>query len=166
MADGKGGLVMAAATVQTPSGRSPLRLVRALVSRLGGTPEEKERSVHLRVLTFLGAVIALSALALFTGDYLRAGVLLAATAGGHLFTWRREGRVSRLRELAMYIAFGVALYPLRGELLGLFTGGSLLPLARFLATGVAISSFALRNRRTMYNNLELSLLPPHYLDIP
>ena len=114
--------------------------------------------MHLRVLAFLGAAIALSALALFTGDYLRAGLLLAATAGGHLFSWRREGRVSRLRELAMYIAFGVALYPLRGELLGLFTGGTLLPLARFLATGVAISSFALRTRRILYNNLELSLV--------
>ena len=149
---------MAAATVQAPSGRSPLKLARPLLSRLGGTPEKKERSVHLRVLAFLGAAIALSALALFTGDYLRAGLLLAATAGGHLFSWRREGRVSRLRELAMYIAFGVALYPLRGELLGLFTWGTLLPLARFLATGVAISSFALRTRRILYNNLELSLV--------
>ena len=98
------------------------------------------------------------ALGVVTGDLLRATLLLAATAGGHLFSWRREGRVSWLGELLMYIAFGIALIPFRGELLAIFTGGSLLPLARFLATGVAISSFGIRTRRNLYNNLELSLV--------
>ena len=135
-----------------------MKQLRSIAAKLRGRPEEKERSEALRGLTFLGAAISLLALGVFTGDLLRATLLLAATAGGHLFSRRREGRVSWLGELLMYIAFAIALIPFRGELLAIFTGGSLLPLARFLATGVAISSFGIRTRRNLYNNLELSLV--------
>ena len=135
-----------------------MKQLRSIASKLRGRPEEKERSEALRGLTLLGGVISLLALGVFTGDLPRVTLLLAATAGGHLFSRRREGRVTWLGELLMYIAFAAALIPVRGELLAIFTGGSLLPLARFLATGMAISSWGLRTRRNLYNNIELSLV--------
>ena len=42
-------------------------------------------------------------------------------------------------------------------LLALFSGGLLLPLARFLATAQAIGSFGLRTRRSLYDALAMSL---------
>ena len=83
-----------------------MKQLRSIASKLRGRPEEKERSEALRGLTLLGGGggISLLALGVFTGDLPRATLLLAATGGGHLFSRRREGRVTWLGELLMYIA--------------------------------------------------------------
>ena len=59
--------------------------------------------------------------------------------------------------MLVLLAILVAFIQAQEDLLALFSGGLLLPLARFLATAQAIASFGLRTRRNLYDSLALSL---------
>ena len=132
-------------------------LAEALATLSGSRSPQGEASRGVRGLVLLGMLVALAATGWVTGDSSRALLLMAAVVSGHLLSWRRRDRNAGPTYLLMLLALLAAFFSLRGELLGLFAGGSLLHLARFLAMALAAISFGLHTRRNLHDAHALSL---------
>ena len=131
--------------------------IKAIASWIKGRPQPPEDSLTLRGLSFLATSISLVAMAWISGEPGRPALLLALTVAGHVFSWHRRANSPRAVQLS--IMLGIVLIYLWDSdgLLALFSGGLLLPLARFLATAQAIGSFGLRTRKSLYDALAMSL---------
>ena len=128
-----------------------------IAKHLRRRPQPPEQSWVLRGLSLMATAISLAALAWVGGELAWAAILLAIAATGNLFSWyRRERRSSTVHLLIVLVVLAIAT-PAWNDLLALFSGGLLLPVARFLATAQAIASFGLRTRRNLYDGLALSL---------
>ena len=129
--------------------------MKVLKLRLPASPVEN--SLEGRAFVFSGFAVAVLAVVLYGQDYVFPAVGLAATALGHVISYR--GRLSRrsLRGqilLATLVFAGLA-YFLADSSLALF--GGIMPQANFAIVLVAVTSFDLKTRRNCYSSLWISL---------
>jgi transglutaminase-like putative cysteine protease/chromate transport protein ChrA len=123
--------------------------------RLPASPVEN--SLEARAFVFSGFCVAVLAIVLYGQDYVVPAAGIAATAAGHVISYR--GR-SRKRDalgqvLLASLVFAALAYFISDSVLALF--GGVLPQANFAIALVAVTSFDLKTRRNCYSSLWISL---------
>jgi transglutaminase-like putative cysteine protease len=123
--------------------------------RLPASPVEN--SLEGRAFVFSGFAVAVLAIVLYGQDYVIPTMGLAATAIGHVVSYR--GRASKRRfagqAVLAALVFGALAYFLADSVLAIF--GGILPQANFAIALVAVTSFDLKTRRNCYSSLWISL---------
>jgi transglutaminase-like putative cysteine protease len=123
--------------------------------RLPASPVEN--SLEGRAFVFSGFAVAVLAIVLYGQDYVIPTMGLAATAIGHVVSYR--GRASKRRfagqAVLAALVFGALGYFLADSVLAIF--GGILPQANFAIALVAVTSFDLKTRRNCYSSLWISL---------
>ena len=123
--------------------------------RLPASPVE--HSLEGRAFVFSGFAVAVLAIVIYGQDYVIPAAGLAATAVGHVVSYRgreRKRSVGGQVLLATLIFVGLA-YFLADSAFALF--GGILPQANFAIALVAVTSFDLKTRRNCYSSLWISL---------
>ena len=108
-------------------------------------------------LSFGGVAVALAAVAWASGADAVFAAMVPASAIGHLISALPTKRKVRFGILIYPIVFATIWF-MRAELLTVFLGGSLFPLARLLAVVQTLASFNLRSMRSLYDSFLLSLV--------
>jgi len=123
--------------------------------RLPASPVES--SLEARAFVFSGFGVAVLAIVLYGQDYVIPALGVAATAIGHVVSYRGRARRRRFAGQAVLAAlvFGALAYFLADSILALF--GGTLPQANFAIALVAVTSFDLKTRRNCYSSLWISL---------
>ena len=122
--------------------------------RLPASPVEN--SLEGRAFVFSGFCVAVLAIVLYGQDYVVPAAGVAATAIGHVISYRgrlRKRRVLGQALLASLVFAGLA-YFIADSVLALF--GGVLPQANFAIALVAVTSFDLKTRRNCYSILYLA----------
>ena len=110
----------------------------------------------LYTLAFTGSAVSLASVA-WASDQVALFMALMVVAGvGHAVSGIPSARRFRL-SFVVYPAVFAAMWMMRGELLPIFLGGSLFPMAKLLAFAQVLVSFNLRSMRTLYDSLLLAL---------
>ena len=123
--------------------------------RLPASPVES--SLEGRAFVFSGFSVASLAVVLYGQDYVVPAVGLAATAVGHIVSYRERGlKRGTRRQILLASLVGLALVYFLADSIGAFFGGTL-PQANFAILLVAVTSFDLKTRRNCYSSLWLSL---------
>jgi transglutaminase-like putative cysteine protease len=116
-----------------------------------------ENSLEGRAFVFSGFSVASLAVVLYGQDYIVPAVGMAATAVGHVVSYRERGvKRGTRRQIVLASLVGLALVYFLADSIGAFFGGTL-PQANFAILLVAITSFDLKTRRNCYSSLWLSL---------
>jgi transglutaminase-like putative cysteine protease len=123
--------------------------------RLPASPVES--SLEARAFVFSGFTVAVLAIVLYGQDYVIPALGLAATAIGHVVSYRGRARKRRLagQIVLATLVFGALAYFLADSVLAIF--GGILPQASFAIALVAVTSFDLKTRRNCYSSLWISL---------
>jgi transglutaminase-like putative cysteine protease len=123
--------------------------------RLPASPVES--SLEARAFVFSGFTVAVLAIVLYGQDYVIPALGLAATAIGHVVSYRGRARKRRLagQIVLATLVFGALAYFLADSVLAIF--GGILPQANFAIALVAVTSFDLKTRRNCYSSLWISL---------
>jgi len=123
--------------------------------RLPASPVEA--SLEARAFVFSGFTVAVLAIVLYGQDYVIPALGLAATAIGHIVSYRGRARKRRLagQIVLATLVFGALAYFLADSVLAIF--GGILPQANFAIALVAVTSFDLKTRRNCYSSLWISL---------
>lgn len=111
----------------------------------------------LHTLIFAATAVALAAVGSTSGQLPFHVVLIALAAVGNVVSNVPMKRRLRL-SVVIYPALLLAAWSMRADLLATFPGGSLLPFAKLLAVVLAVSSFNVRNLRSLYDLLLLGLI--------
>ncbi|HEV2029150.1 MAG TPA: transglutaminaseTgpA domain-containing protein [Candidatus Dormibacteraeota bacterium] len=123
--------------------------------RLPASPVEN--SLEGRAFVFSAFAVAVLAIALYGQDYVVPAVGLAATALGHIISYR--GRMLKRtftgQVVLASLIFGALAYFIADSVLAIF--GGVLPQANFAIALVAVTSFDLKTRRNCYSSLWISL---------
>ncbi|HSS93584.1 MAG TPA: transglutaminaseTgpA domain-containing protein [Candidatus Dormibacteraeota bacterium] len=116
-----------------------------------------ESSLEGRAFVFSGFAVAVLAVVLYGQDYVVPAVAVAATAIGHVVSYRERGekRGTRRQVLLAGLVFAALAYFLADSVGAIF--GGVLPQANFAILLVAITSFDLKSRRNCYSSLWISL---------
>src|SRR3977135_3456795 len=127
------------------------------LSRLKIPASPIEDSLEARAFVFSGFAVAVLAIVLYGQDYVLPALGLAATAIGHVVSYRGRARKRRVAGQVVLAAlvFGALAYFLADSILAIF--GGILPQANFAIALVAITSFDLKTRRNCYSSLWISL---------
>ena len=123
--------------------------------RLPASPVEN--SLEARAFVFSGFCVAVLAIVLYGQDYVVPAAGVAATAAGHVISYRgrlRKRKAPGQALLASLVFAGLA-YFIADSVLALF--GGVLPQANFAIALVAVTSFDLKTRRNCYSSLWISL---------
>jgi protein-glutamine gamma-glutamyltransferase len=123
--------------------------------RLPASPVE--HSLEGRAFVFSGFCVAVLAIVLYGQDYVVPAAGVAATAVGHVVSYRGRSRKRGMLGqalLASLVLAGLA-YFIADSVLALF--GGVLPQANFAIALVAVTSFDLKTRRNCYSSLWISL---------
>ena len=123
--------------------------------RLPASPVEN--SLEGRAFVFSGFAVAVLAIVIYGQDYVIPAVGLAATAVGHVVSYRGREKKRSLggQVLLATLVFAGLAYFLADSALALF--GGILPQANFAIALVAVTSFDLKTRRNCYSSLWISL---------
>src|SRR5438309_4654147 len=123
--------------------------------RLPASPVEN--SVEGRAFVFSGFAVAVLAVVLYGEDYIVPAIGVAATAVGHVVSYRERAhkRGTRRQVLLAGLVFASLAYFIADSVGGLF--GGVLPQANFAILLVAITSFDLKTRRNCYSSMWISL---------
>jgi len=123
--------------------------------RLPASPVED--SVAARAFVFSGFCVAALAIVLYGQDYVVPAGGIAATAAGHVVSYRGRSRKRGVlgQVLLASLVFAALAYFLADSVLALF--GGVLPQANFAIALVAVTSFDLKTRRNCYSSLWISL---------
>jgi protein-glutamine gamma-glutamyltransferase len=123
--------------------------------RLPASPVEN--SLEGRAFVFSGFAVAVLAIVLYGQDYVVPAACVAATAVGHVVSYRGRLRKRSLggQVLLASLVFAVLAYFISDSVLALF--GGVLPQANFAIALVAVTSFDLKTRRNCYSSLWISL---------
>ena len=123
--------------------------------RLPASPVED--SVAARAFVFSGFCVAALAIVLYGQDYVAPAGGIAATAAGHVISYRGRSRKRGVlgQVLLASLVFAALAYFLADSVLALF--GGVLPQANFAIALVAVTSFDLKTRRNCYSSLWISL---------
>ena len=123
--------------------------------RLPASPVES--SLEARAFVFSGFCVAVLAVALYGQDYVVPAVGVAATAIGHVISYRGRSRKRSVlgQALLASLVFASLAYFIGDSVLALF--GGVLPQANFAIALVAVTSFDLKTRRNCYSSLWISL---------
>src|SRR6266851_6502037 len=123
--------------------------------RLPGSPVEN--SLEARAFVFSGFCVAVLAIVLYGQDYGAPAAGIAATAIGHVVSYRGRARKRGLlgQVLLASLVFAGLAYFISDSVLALF--GGVLPQANFAIALVAVTSFDLKTRRNCYSSLWISL---------
>ena len=123
--------------------------------RLPASPVE--HSLEARAFVFSGFCVAVLAIVLYGQDYVVPAAGVAATAIGHVTSYRgRSRKRSVLGQLLLAsLVFAALAYFISDSVLALF--GGVLPQANFAIALVAVTSFDLKTRRNCYSSLWISL---------
>ena len=123
--------------------------------RLPASPVES--SLEARAFVFSGFCVAVLAIVLYGQDYVVPAAGVAATAVGHMVSYRGRARKRSFlgQALLASLVFAGLAYFLADSVLALF--GGVLPQANFAIALVAITSFDLKTRRNCYSSLWISL---------
>jgi transglutaminase-like putative cysteine protease len=123
--------------------------------RLPASPVES--SLEARAFVFSGFCVAVLAIVLYGQDYVVPAAGVAATAIGHVISYR--GRLRKRGVLGQVLlaslVFAALAYFISDSVLALF--GGVLPQANFAIALVAVTSFDLKTRRNCYSSLWISL---------
>src|SRR6202162_6698836 len=123
--------------------------------RLPASPVEN--SLEARAFVFSGFCVAVLGIVLYGQDYVVPAAGVAATAIGHVVSYRgrsrRRGVLGQVL-LASLVFAGLA-YFISDSVLAIF--GGVLPQANFAIALVAVTSFDLKTRRHCYSRLWISL---------
>ena len=116
-----------------------------------------ENSLEGRAFVFSGFAVAVLAIAIYGQDYIVPAVGLAATAVGHVISYRGRmlKRTLRGQVVLASLIFGALAYFISDSVLAIFGGA--LPQANFAIALVAVTSFDLKTRRNCYSSLWISL---------
>jgi len=116
-----------------------------------------ESSLEARAFVFSGFAVAVLAIVLYGQDYVIPALGLAATAIGHVVSYRGRTRKRRLAGQVVLAAlvFGALAYFLADSILAIF--GGILPQANFAIALVAVTSFDLKTRRNCSSSQWISL---------
>ena len=134
-------------------------LSRLFIARASADAWERGRwrgRLVLYTLAFTGSAVSLASVAWASDQVVLFMALMIASGVGHAVSGIPSTRRVRL-SFFVYPAVFAALWMMRGELLPIFLGGSLFPLAKLLAFAQVLVSFNLRSMRTLYDALLLSL---------
>ncbi len=110
----------------------------------------------LYTLAFTAAAVSLASVAWASGQIALFMGMVVVTGVGYIVSSIPSSSRFRLSYL-VYPAVIVAVWLLRGELLTIFVGGSLFPMAKLLAVLQVMVSFNLRSLRSLYDSLLLSM---------
>lgn len=123
--------------------------------RLPASPVEN--SLEARAFVFSGFCVAVLAIVLYGQDYVVPAAGVAATAIGHVISYRGRLRKRKVLGQALLASLVVAslAYFIADSVLALF--GGVLPQANFAIALVAVTSFDLKTRRNCYSSLWISL---------
>src|SRR6266851_8298438 len=123
--------------------------------RLPASPVEN--SLEARAFVFSGFCVAVLAIVLYGQDYGAPAAGIAATAIGHVVSYRGRARKRGLlgQVLLASLVFAGLAYFISDSVLALF--GGVLPQANFAIALVAVTSFDLKTRRNCYSSLWISL---------
>jgi transglutaminase-like putative cysteine protease len=123
--------------------------------RLPASPVES--SLEARAFVFSGFCVSVLAIVLYGQDYVVPAAGVAATAIGHVISYR--GRLRKRGVLGQVLlaslVFAALAYFISDSVLALF--GGVLPQANFAIALVAVTSFDLKTRRNCYSSLWISL---------
>ena len=127
----------------------------ALRLRLPASPVEN--SLEGRAFVFSGFCVAVLAIVLYGQDYVVPAAGVAATAIGHVVSYRGRARKRSMlgQALLASLVFAGLAYFIADSVLALF--GGVLPQANFAIALVAVTSFDLKTRRNCYSSLWISL---------
>ena len=127
------------------------------LSRLKIPASPIEDSLEARAFVFSGFAVAVLAIVLYGQDYVLPALGLAATAIGHVVSYRGRARKRRVAGQVVLAAlvFGALAYFLADSILAIF--GGILPQANFAIALVAVTSFDLKTRRNCYSSQWISL---------
>ena len=116
-----------------------------------------ENSLEGRAFVFSGFCVAVLAIVLYGQDYVAPAAGVAATAIGHVVSYRGRARKRSFlgQALLASLVFAGLAYFLADSILALF--GGVLPQANFAIALVAVTSFDLKTRRNCYSSLWISL---------
>ena len=123
--------------------------------RLPASPVEN--SLEARAFVFSGFCVAVLAIVLYGQDYGAPAAGVAATAVGHVVSYRGRARKRGIlgQVLLASLVFAGLAYFISDSVLALF--GGVLPQANFAIALVAVTSFDLKTRRNCYSSLWISL---------
>jgi protein-glutamine gamma-glutamyltransferase len=123
--------------------------------RLPASPVEN--SLEARAFVFSGFCVAVFAIVLYGQDYVVPAAGIAATAAGHVVSYRGRSRKRGVlgQLLLASLVFAALAYFISDSVLALF--GGVLPQANFAIALVAVTSFDLKTRRNCYSSLWISL---------
>ncbi len=123
--------------------------------RLPASPVEN--SLEGRAFVFSGFAVAVLAIVLYGQDYVAPAAGVAATAAGHVISYRGRTRKRSFggQALLASLVFAALAYFIADSVLALF--GGVLPQANFAIALVAVTSFDLKTRRNCYSSLWISL---------
>ena len=116
-----------------------------------------ENSLEARAFVFSGFCVAVLAIVLYGQDYVVPAAGIAATAIGHVISYRGRSRKRGVlgQVLLASLVFAALVYFISDSVLALF--GGVLPQANFAIALVAVTSFDLKTRRNCYSSLWISL---------
>jgi transglutaminase-like putative cysteine protease len=116
-----------------------------------------ENSLEGRAFVFSGFAVAVLAVVLYGQDYVVPVIGLAATAVGHVVSYRERAlpRGKRRQVLLAGLVFAALAYFLADSIGALF--GGILPQANFAILLVAVTSFDLKTRRNCYSSFWIGL---------
>jgi transglutaminase-like putative cysteine protease len=116
-----------------------------------------ENSLEARAFVFSGFCVAVLAIVLYGQDYVVPAAGVAATAAGHVISYRGRSRKRGVlgQVLLASLVFAALAYFISDSVLALF--GGVLPQANFAIALVAVTSFDLKTRRNCYSSLWISL---------
>jgi protein-glutamine gamma-glutamyltransferase len=123
--------------------------------RLPASPVEN--SLEARAFVFSGFCVAVLAIVLYGQDYILPAAGIAATAAGHVISYRGRSRKRGVlgQVLLASLVFAALAYFISDSVLAIF--GGVLPQANFAIALVAVTSFDLKTRRNCYSSLWISL---------
>jgi transglutaminase-like putative cysteine protease len=123
--------------------------------RLPASPVEN--SLEARAFVFSGFCVAVLAIVLYGQDYVVPAAGVAATAAGHVVSYRGRSRKRGVlgQVVLASLVFAALAYFIADSVLALF--GGVLPQANFAIALVAVTSFDLKTRRNCYSSLWISL---------
>src|SRR5713226_2680667 len=123
--------------------------------RLPASPVEN--SLEARAFVFSGFCVAVLAIVLYGQDYGAPAAGIAATAAGHVVSYRGRARKRGIlgQALLASLVFAGLAYFIGDSVLALF--GGVMPQANFAIALVAVTSFDLKTRRNCYSSLWISL---------
>ena len=133
-----------------------LKLRNVPAAHLASEPGWRQGTWALYTLSFLGTAVSMGAVAMTSHQVALFAALMVAAARGHLTSYLVKG--NRFRPgFVIHPAALLAIWIMHADLLAVFAGGSLLPLAKLLIIVQALASFNLRSLRSLYDALLLSL---------